>query len=332
MPSLYVMETGSRIEIEYQRVLVTLEDEILFRVPVHKVDQIILIGRVGVTTPALHVLLERNIPVIFLGAHGKYLGQVTPALSGNLPLRQQQFKRNDDPDFSLSFAKSIVAGKIHNQAVQARRWARYNTMITEEMISALQDQEDEAQKSREMSSLLGIEGSAARAYFSIMQKVIAPEWGFTGRNRQPPKDPVNAILSFGYTLLTYTMCSALQIVGLDPFLGYYHAEGYGRPSLALDLVEEFRAPVIDALVMSMITLGQIHPDNFTIDLENGGVCMDQEARKKFIKGFGKKLSTGIKTREIKRGISYQKHFEVQARKVAHCIEGIIDGYEPYKMR
>ncbi len=330
MPGLYVMEPGSRIEIEHQRVLVTLEDEILFRVPVHKVSHIVLIGRVGLTTPALHVLLEKNIPVIFLDAQGRYLGQMTPALSANLPLRQQQFKRNDDPDFALSFSRSIVAGKIHNQAVQARRWSRYTDGITEAMINALKEKEREAQESGDMTSLLGIEGSAARAYFEMMQKVIAPEWGFTGRNRRPPKDPVNAMLSFGYTLLTYTMCSALQIVGLDPYLGYYHAEGYGRPSLALDLIEEFRIPVIDNLITGLINRGQIKVQDFSTCEE--GVWMNDQAKRIFIRAFGRKLSQSVKTHEIKRGISYQKHMEVQARKVARYIQQTIEAYKPFETR
>lgn len=330
MPSLYVMETGSRIEIEYQRVLVTLEDEILFRVPIHKVDQIILIGRVGVTTPALHQLLESNIPLIFLGSRGKYLGQLTPALSGNLPLRQQQFKRNDDPDFALSFARSIVAGKIHNQTVQARRWARYVSGITEEMISAVRKMEEEALQGRDLTSLLGIEGSAAREYFGIMQKVIAPEWGFTSRNRRPPKDPVNAMLSFGYTLLTYTMCSALQIVGLDPYLGYYHAEGYGRPSLALDLIEEFRIPIVDNLITGLINRGQIKVKDFSSNEE--GVWMEAQAKRVFIKAFGRKMAQSVKTSEIASGISYQKHMEVQARKAARFVQDKNDEYKPLEMR
>lgn len=330
MSSLYVIETGSRIEIEYQRVLVTLEDEILFRIPVHKVSQIVLIGRVGITTPALHELLKKNIPLIFLGSNGKYLGQITPALSGNLPLRQLQFQRNDDPGFALSFARSIVAGKIHNQAVQTRRWARYNNAITEEMIGAVREKEEEALQGLDLTSLLGIEGSAARGYFGMMKKVIAPEWGFTGRNRRPPKDPVNALLSLGYTLLTYTMCAAIQIVGLDPYLGYYHAEGYGRPSLALDLIEEFRIPVVDNLVLGLINRGQIKLQDFSFN--GNGVWMDAQAKRVFVRAFGRKMAQSIKTSEIARGISYQKHMEVQARKTARYVQRMIDVYKPFEMR
>lgn len=330
MPSLYVMEIGSRIEIEYQRVLVTLDDEVLLRLPIHKVDQIILIGRVGVTTPALHKLLELNIPLIFLNSGGKYIGQVAPALSRNLPLRQQQYRQNDDPDFTISFAKSVVAGKIHNQVVQARRWARYVPEITTDMIESIKKYEEASQQVQEMSSLLGIEGNASKRYFGIMQMVVAPEWGFIDRNRRPPKDPVNALLSLGYTLLTYVMCSALQIVGLDPYLGYYHVEGYGRPSLALDLIEEFRIPIVDNLVTGLINRGQIQKRNFITTEE--GVCMDALVKRTFITAFGHKMAQNVKTLEINRGITYQKHMEVQALKTARYVQRNINTYKPFLMR
>lgn len=332
MPSLYVMETGSRIEIERQRILVTRQDEVLLRLPLYQVSQVVLIGQVGVTTPALHRLLELNIPIIFLGHNGNYLGQVAPALCYNLPLRLAQFKCNDDDAFAIAFARSLVAGKINNQYVQACRWARHREIITDNLLQELKQTRAQVHQASEISSLLGIEGNAAKIYFKIMRSIIEPQWRFHDRNRRPPKDPVNGLLGFGYTLLTHAMSAALQIAGLDPYLGYFHTEGFGKPALALDLVEEFRAPVIDALVVALIALRQITTDDFEQDRSDGAVILKQKARREFVRQFGLKLGQPIKTREIGRPLTYQKHFEVQSRKVVALITGKASEYHPFMMR
>jgi CRISPR-associated protein Cas1 len=332
MPNLYIAETGSRIEIEHQRLLVTEDDEVLLRMPLQKIDQIVLIGMIGLTTPAIHKLLQLNIPVTFLSNTGDYIGQITPAFSKNLPLRQMQYKRNDDHAFIYNFSKNIVSGKIHNQHVQTLRWARLKSSITRSELEQLAALEAETEKAANLSALLGIEGSAARIYFNIMEKTIDPVWSFTNRNRRPPKDPVNVLLSFGYTLLMNSICSALQIVGLDPYLGFFHCEDYGRPSLALDLMEEFRVPVVDSLVVSMLSLGQLKTSNFIFSQEDLPVILDQSGKREFIHEFGKKLTSKIKVRGIDRAISYQKHFEVQARKIVSMIKDDSDFYEPFKMR
>lgn len=180
--------------------------------------------------------------------------------------------------------------------------------------------------------LLGVEGSAARIYFGLMEKAVDPKWGFTNRNRRPPKDPVNALLSFGYTLLTYSMSAALQVVGLDPYLGYYHAEGYGRPALALDLIEEFRAPVVDSLVIAMINNNQFDQEDFHQESLQTGVFLNQNERRKFVKEFSQKLESVVKTRKIGRPISYMKHFEVQARKLSAMVQGKVATYDSFELR
>ena len=331
MPSLYVLETGARLEIEHQRLLVTKDDEVLLRLPVHTITQIILMGRIGLTTPAVHELLELNIPVIFLSSAGVYLGQLSTPASYNLPLRLQQYRRNDQPEFALGLARSIVAGKIHNQCVQASRWARRNTEISPEKLARLAQYESEAAAAPDLPYLLGIEGSAARLYFELFQKVVDPAWNFTDRNRRPPKDPINAMLSLGYTLLTYTLSAALQIVGLDPYLGYYHAEAYGRPSLALDLVEEFRAPVVDSLVASLVNHRQITQDDFVKSGEVG-IYLSPRAKRVFSHQFARKLESQVTLFTAGRPLTYQKIFEWQARKLVHLIQGEEPVYPSFRAR
>ena len=331
MPTLYVFETGSRIEIEYQRLLVTQEDEVLLRLPLGDITQIVVVGAVGVTTPALHRLLERNIPLLFLSARGRYLGKIATPASYHLPLRQQQFARNDDASFALQMAQSITAGKIRNQGIQAARWARRHPLPADQC-QQLRQSAAQAAVAPNLPTLLGIEGNAARLYFELFQQVIPPAWGFLNRNRRPPKDPVNALLSLGYTLLTQTLSSALEVVGLDPYLGYFHTEHYGRPALALDLLEEFRAPIVDSLVASLVSHQQLTPADFETDPQNGGVYLSTHGWRIFARRFTHKLETPIFWRSLGRRLNYQKIFEVQARQLAHLIQGRQSQYRPFMAR
>ena len=252
MPTLYVIEPGARIEKEYGRLLVTKDDEVLMRVPLQRVSQVVLVGRAGVTTPALHALLNANVPLLLTSRSGKTLGRLLPPTASNLPLRQAQYRRNDQGDFSHRLAQAIVVGKIRNQRVLAQRLARRHPHIqAQDTLNEMKDAIARTRQAATLDELLGIEGQGARRYFSVYRQAFAPEWTFTKRTRRPPKDPVNTVLSLGYTYLGHAMMSALEAVGLDPYLGFFHAEKYGRPALALDLVEEFRAPVVDSLTLSL---------------------------------------------------------------------------------
>ncbi len=331
MPSLYVCETGARIEIEHQRLLVTREDDVLLRVPLGDIQQVVLVGAVGVTTPAMAKLLDLNIPLMFLNSRGKFLGRLTTPTSYNLPLRQEQYRKNDDAGFGLNLARCIVRGKVHNQYIQVKRWSRRHSLSPGGPNDLMQCC-TRAEAATEMEELLGIEGNAARIYFSLLEQVLDTGWNFHNRNRRPPKDPVNALLSLGYTLLTYTLSSALEVVGLDPYLGYYHVEQYGRPALALDLLEEFRAPVVDSLAVSLVNRGQLALDDFETDAETGGQFLTRHGWRVFAHHFTRKLETTLHLPGIQRPLSYQKIFEVQARKLARLIQGKESSYHPFWAR
>lgn len=332
MSTLYVLETGARIEIEHQRLLVTKDDQVLLRMQAAQITQVVALGRVGLTTPAVHELLERGIAVVFLNARGAYLGRLAPAATYNLPLRRAQFLRNEQPDFALGLARQMVVGKLHNQRVQLGRWLRRGSPQNPAVLNRMTALQQAAAQADSLSVLLGLEGSAARLYFDGLQQALGPLWAFETRSRRPPKDPVNSLLSFGYTLLTWCAAAALEIAGLDPYLGYYHAEAYARPALALDLVEEFRAPVVDSLVTGLLKRRQFQLEDFDRDPQTGGVYLNLAARRVFVRAFGHKMQSALKTREIPRPLSYQKHMEVQARKLARLILGESQSYQPLKMR
>jgi len=281
----------------------------------------------------LHELLCREIPIFFLDGRGKFLGRLVTPASYQLPLRQQQYLRNSDAQFELAFARQVVTAKIHNQHIQALRWARRQADMSGEEADHLNGYEAEARKADDLESLLGIEGSAARLYFGLMQRAVEPEWNFAGRNRRPPRDPINAMLSLGYTFLTLSITAALEIVGLDPYLGYFHKESYGKPALALDLVEEFRAPLVDSMVVSLANHRRITPKDFTPGGQQGNaVYLKRPALRIFGQEYLGKLESEISPREIGHKLSYQKLFEVQARRLARWIKGETDTYLPFRAR
>lgn len=332
MPSLYVLEPGARLEVEHLSLLVTHEDKTLVRVPLRLVSQIVLVGRVGATTPALHELLKRNISTVFLDGQGHFLGRLVSPGTYHLPLRLAQYRRNEDKNFGLAFSRVVVCAKIHNQGVVARRWARRSQQIQDGDIDRLGELEHAAEQAESIDSLLGFEGSAARFYFEIMGKKIDPEWNFEKRNRRPPRDPLNALLSLGYTLLTWCIGAALQTVGLDPELGYFHKESYGKPALALDMLEEFRASLIDSLALSLASHRILTPQDFIPGKTEYGVYLKPSALRAFVEAYNQKLNSTITLPEIGRPLSFRKLLEVQAHKLAKWVENDAEDYRPYRAR
>ncbi len=331
MTTLYVIEPGARVEKEYHRLAVVKDDEILMRVPLNWVTQVVLVGRSGVTTSAMHALLRRGISLLMVTRTGRLLGRLVPPVSANLKLRQAQYHRNDDDEFVLGWARNIVAGKIRNQRVLARRLVRHRGWHEEiETLDLLGDAIKRASNAESPDTLLGIEGLAARLYFGIYRRALPPEWEFDKRTRRPPKDPVNALLSLGYTFLGYAMMTALEVVGLDPYLGFFHAEKHGRPALALDLIEEFRSPIVDSMVLDTLSHRVLRPHHFVRG--NDGWVLTPGGLRVFLSRFTQKLESKIRIRELGRSISYRKLLEVQARKAAHRILGESDGYKPFRAR
>ncbi len=331
MSTLYIVEPGARLEKEYGRFLVTLHDELLLRVPAGSVSRVVAVGRVGVTTPALHALLAAGIPLAFLSRGGKLLGTLSPPMAGNLPLRQAQYGRDADADFCLALARAIAAGKLRNQRTMAARLARRHDR-PDGIAAELGALAARAEAAADMDALRGIEGHGARLYFRAYRAAFSPEWGFEKRTRRPPRDPLNALLSLGYSLLTQNMMSALEIIGLDPYLGYYHAETYGRPALALDLVEEFRAPVVDSLVLWVVKQRILKPDDFRPSGEKGGVELTDRGLRLFFHQFSRKLESAVLVRELGRRLTYRKLFDVQARRLARAITGDHEQYRPFRSR
>ncbi len=331
MATMYVTEQGARIEKEYRRLLVTKHDELLMAGPLGRLSEVVLVGRVGATTPALLMLLDAEIPLSFVTRAGKLRGRLTPPRPKNLPLRHAQYDRARDPAFCLAVARAIVDGKLRNSRALAYRIRRSRPEIAATWLERIEEAVEAVDGAEDMDALRGIEGAAAKAYFSVLRGALREEMTFARRTRRPPRDPANALLSFGYTLLNQNLITACEVVGLDPYDGFFHADKYGRPALALDLVEEFRGPVVDSVVQLVINKRIIGPRDF-VDGKDGGTYLRYRALRKFLRQYTRRLNTEIIHPYYDRRLTYQRIFEVQARLLAKTIQGELDSYEPFRVR
>lgn len=289
MYPLYVIQQGARLSIANKRVQVEKEGEALMTAPLSQVSEVVLFGNVGLTTPAIGALLLEGKDVVFLSEDGRYKGQLIGELTPHVPVRRAQYRRMDDSAFSLALAQGLVAAKLAHQRTLLQRHSREGR--TAEAAAAI-DRLGEAVKTVErrttISSLLGHEGAATAAYFSGFRHLFGPEWKFEKRARRPPPDPVNVLLSLGYTLLTHSARGAVQAAGLDPYAGFLHEYAYNRPSMALDLLEEFR-PVVDGIVLWACHGGQVTPEDFTPGPPDRPVVLSDQGLRRFLKAYEQRL-------------------------------------------
>jgi CRISPR-associated protein Cas1 len=254
-----------------------------------------------------------------------------PPTPKNIPLRHQQYARAQDETFCLEVARAIVGGKLRNQRTLARRLSRSRAGLDESLIERISRAIKGIKAADDLDSLRGLEGAGGRAYFQILRQALSEGWGFERRVRRPPGDPVNALLSLGYTLLGHGLMSALEVVGLDPYDGFFHADKYGRPALALDLVEEFRSVIVDSVVLTVVNKGILDLNDFRPG-PKGGVLLTQRGLRQFLAQYSARLQTEIIHPWAGRPLTYQKCFEVQARLMRKVIEGKAEKYQPLRVR
>lgn len=320
MSILYVTQPDAILSKQYEAFQVALKQEDgswqKQKVPAQTLEQVVLMGNPQVTGDALVYALELGLPVHYLSSFGKYLGAALPGYSRNGQLRLAQYRLYDDPVRRLALVQSIIQAKIHNQYNVLYRHGQKDNQLKERQKQVFaQDSIDKAR---------GIEGIAAKEYFSYWPAMLNSQWKFTGRNRRPPTDPVNSLLSFAYGLLRGQVTAAAHMAGLDPYIGYLHEVHHGQPALVLDLMEEFRSIVADNLVLSVINNRQLQVDDFTESL--GSYRLTDGARKTFLQAFEKKMSDEFTHPVFGYKCNYRRSIELQARLLArHLQEGV-----PYK--
>lgn len=322
MANLYITEQGSILRKTGNRLLVEKDEEILLDVPCDKIDAVLIFGNVQVTTQSLREILEHGVELAILTRSGsKIVGQITSPATKNIELRLEQFQKYGDDHFRLTLAKIIVRGKISNSLNLLRTFS-YNhpdINLAPEMAgiqSALSTIDDAAN----INELMGMEGNAARVYFSGFGKMILGEFTFAGRRKHPAPDPVNALLSFGYTLFFNEIMSLLDGLGFDPYLGYFHNVEYGRASLASDLVEEFRASV-DRFTLYLINDRIFKPLDFFMNPKGEGMYLTREALKTYFVQYERYMNREFVHPDTHEKTSLRKCFRLQAERLAAFIRG-----------
>lgn len=334
--TLYVTSQDRYLSLDGENILVKNQDEEIGRVPLHNLEAVITFGYPGVSPALMGACVKRSIDLCFLSASGRFLARVSGEVKGNVTLRKTQYRISEDEEQSLAIAKNFISGKVYNARWVLERAARdYPLRLDGEKLKSksarLADNISKIRNSGSAAELLGLEGESASVYFSVFDDLILQqkeEFRFDGRNRRPPLDLTNAMLSFAYTLLTNMCSSALETVGLDPYVGFFHRDRPGRVSLALDLMEELRSVMADRFVLTLINKRIIGPDGFT-KKEDGAVIMDDDTRKQFLSSWQAKKAETIKHPFLDERIEWGMVPYVQALLLARYLRGDLDAYPPF---
>lgn len=334
--TLYVTLPNSYLSLDGETIVIYNENEIAGRVPLHNLENIVCFGYRGASPALMGKCAEKQIGLCFLTQHGRFLARISGPVSGNVLLRTTQYQWSQEPWRSAEIARMFLLGKIYNGRWCLERVRRDHPMRVDD--ARLGDSVSQMLQCIEMlktadsrDSLMGIEGIAAKAYFGSFNEMILrneADFHFDGRNRRPPLDPVNAMLSFVYTLLGNEIAGALEAVGLDPAVGFLHTLRPGRSSLALDLLEELRAPLADRFVLSQINLGSVTGKDFE-QKENGAFYLKDDARRKFLAAWQKRKQETLIHPFLKEKIPWGLVPYAQAMLLARYIRGDLDTYPPF---
>lgn len=331
--TLYVTTQNAYLHKEGQSVAVNVEKETRLRIPVHTLSGIVCFGAISMSPFLMHHCAENNVAISFLSQYGKFLARVQGPVSGNVLLRKEQYRVAEEAEPSGAIARNMLVGKLANSRTVLRRALRDHGEQAELKKAELRLTQyiQRLSRSMPMNELRGNEGEAAASYFAAFPHLITAKdeaFTFTGRNRRPPMDPVNALLSFTYTLLVHDCRSALEGVGLDPCVGYLHAIRPGRPSLALDLMEEFRAFLADRLVLSLINRKQVQAKDFS-DSAGGAVTMSDAARKTVLTAWQKRKQEEITHPYLEEKCKVGLLPHLQAQLLARHLRGDLEAYPPF---
>jgi CRISPR-associated endonuclease Cas1/CRISPR-associated protein Cas4 len=330
---LHVQAQGARIGKSGDQIEIVERDGTTHTTRLLDISQVCVFGNVQVSAAALGELLRRGVPVCHFSYGGWFQGITQSLGARNCQARLHQYDRARDPQGCLELARGFVDRKIRNCRTLLRRNAQE---LPQETLDTLERLAASTARAESLASLLGVEGSAARTYFGAFASMLkAPEldgeaFDFTARNRRPPKDPVNALLSLAYSVLSRDWTVALQSVGLDPFLGLYHRPRFGRAALALDLMEEFRPIVADSVVLQVINNGEVHPDDFV--RRGPAVALTEQGRKQFFLAYERRMSHLVTHPRFGYQVSYRRLIEVQARLFARHLAGELPVYEGFRTR
>ncbi|NCU27313.1 type I-C CRISPR-associated endonuclease Cas1 [Candidatus Nomurabacteria bacterium] len=336
MNTLYVLTPDCYLSKEGERINVVRNKEELASYPANILEQIVCFTYASPSPKIIELCSEYGIAITIMSPNGRFISSIDGPVKGNVLLRREQFRYADNEDFCLSISKNIIWAKIYNSVSLLKRGLKdhkdtINCGIVEDSVcrlkKSLQDMDDVAS----MNQLRGVEGDAAKSYFLALDELILRNrdtFFMSDRNRRPPKDPMNSMLSFFYSVLTNEVRSSLQAAGLDPYVGFMHTDRPGRPSLALDIMEEFRSSEVDRFLLKVINLGQAGPGDFS-ETECGGCFLNDQGRKKLIGLWHNERRSTVMHGYIQERVEHGLIPHVQSILLSRYIRGELDGYPPY---
>jgi CRISPR-associated protein Cas1 len=333
---LYVTTPDAYLSLDGENVVVRKDDADLRRLPLHNLEGIVTFGYTGASPALMSACAERGVSLSFMTKNGRFLARVQGAVTGNVLLRREQYRLADDEQSSLTVAKNTISGKLFNARWVLERTTRDHALRVDvanlkNVSDALRRAIDAVQASETLDQLRGLEGEAAQLYFGVFNELILQQeedFVFAGRNRRPPLDRVNALLSFAYSLLTGDVTAALEGVGLDPYVGFLHRDRPGRASLSLDMMEELRAVVADRFVLSLINRREVTKAGFATR-ENGAVMMDDATRKTVLTAWQTRKQETLTHPFLNEKIPWGLVPHAQSLLLARYIRGDLDAYPPF---
>ncbi|GKV56193.1 CRISPR-associated endonuclease Cas1 [Sporosarcina sp. NCCP-2222] len=331
-PEVYLALKGSNLNL-------IKENDSIARVPLHNIEAICTFGHQGASPALIHECMDRQISITFFSSGGRFRGRVTGEMNGNVTLRKKQYKVSEDELECADIAKHIVIGKLFNSEQVLKRIVRDHELRVDskklmQAIERLKESRKLAAGTQDLESLRGIEGNAASAYFSVFNECIIQQkesFSFSSRSRRPPLDPVNALLSFSYSLLASETAAALEGVGLDSYVGFMHRDRPGRISLALDVMEEMRPLIADRFVLKLINRQQVNRKDFVVK-ENGAVLLTDQARKTFLQLWQKEKQDTFTHPFLKEKMPWGLAPHVQSLLLARYLRGDLEAYPPILIR
>ncbi len=333
---LFITQPDTYAALDGENVVIKKEEHVAMRLPLHNLENIVCFGYPGASPALMGACAERNIGLCFVSPGGRFLARITGKVRGNVLLRKKQYLLSEDGEISAQIAATFLLGKIYNARKVIERAIRDHALLVDvpamsAASASLKQTLKAVQGCPNTCDLLGFEGSAAKTYFGVFDQLILQQredFFFKERSRRPPLDNMNALLSFFYTLLANETASALETVGLDPYVGFLHQDRPGRPSLALDMMEELRPVLADRLALSLVNRRQITGKGFT-QKESGGVLMDDETRKKVLTVWQERKKDQVMHPYLREQVSFGLIPYIQALLLARFLRGDLDAYPPF---
>lgn len=330
MATLYLIEQGTNIFKDYQRFIIHVAEKPKMEVLIREVEQILVFGNIQLSTPVIQACLKAEIPVVFLSQSGLYHGHLWSETATNLDYQLVQMQKRNHVNFQFAISQAIVYGKLFNskQLLLKFNRKRKNTEVEKAIFGITQDMQY-LELADNVDSLRGYEGVGAARYFPAFGKLITnPKFEFSLRNRQPPTDPINSLLSFGYTLLFNNVLGFIIAEGLSPYLGNFHYGERQKPYLAFDLMEEFRSPIVDSLVLNLINHSLFKPHDFDLVPSTGGVYLNQSSRRIFLKKFEMRMNEETSHPDLQSPATYRHAIQLQIRRYKRFLLSGVD-YESF---